>query len=533
MKRLIFLSALLMSGLLAMSVLGACGQDGPQAKSQEHREKSAKQAREQTSEPPPELTTVDAKPGSVGDSTPVGLFLVTLNEVKPYSSGEDEDERADVESHHYAVVDITLKNRSQGTVDASRVDFLLRDEDGYSFDKKTLSEQRPQPEGQITTGGKASGQVAFDLGKEAPRDPLTLYVSLSEHPDVPPAAFEFEITFEEKGLQPHPNGAPPNNAKQEHRSKPQETAAKEPPPDEPAYKIVEASGGSLTVELPPDWEAETGAASEGAGGPNSWSYYAGEYIASSITAARSLYDWKYGGQPTSGTYMVASRSLAQAYTDDELIHTLLFSHKADKCVAGPYRDFQRPPYSGKMQIWYDCGLNDNTSFVVAAAPEGRECVVVMDVITASTSDREIVEHILDSFEVNCASLPTPTRIDASATASPSASPESSTPASASPDTSSSPCPNTRITPDGVQCSNLPDVIPGSPDPNADTPSSPPPDSHSDVPPPADGDYDCSDFDTQSEAQQVYEQDTSDPYGLDGPPGDGYTGEQGVACEDLP
>ena len=52
-------------------------------------------------------------------------------------------------------------------------------------------------------------------------------------------------------------------------------------------------------------------------------------------------------------------------------------------------------------------------------------------------------------------------------------------------------------------------------------------------PPPSGDYDCSDFDTQEEAQQVYEQDTSDPYGLDGPQGEAYTGEQGVACEDLP
>jgi hypothetical protein len=46
-------------------------------------------------------------------------------------------------------------------------------------------------------------------------------------------------------------------------------------------------------------------------------------------------------------------------------------------------------------------------------------------------------------------------------------------------------------------------------------------------------FDCSDFDTQEQAQQTYEWDTSDPNGLDGPPGEGYTGEQGVACENLP
>jgi hypothetical protein len=53
--------------------------------------------------------------------------------------------------------------------------------------------------------------------------------------------------------------------------------------------------------------------------------------------------------------------------------------------------------------------------------------------------------------------------------------------------------------------------------------------------PEDGvdEFDCSDFDTQEQAQQTYEWDTSDPNGLDGPPGEGYTGEQGVACEELP
>src|SRR5919107_6443784 len=46
-------------------------------------------------------------------------------------------------------------------------------------------------------------------------------------------------------------------------------------------------------------------------------------------------------------------------------------------------------------------------------------------------------------------------------------------------------------------------------------------------------YDCGDFQYQEDAQSVYNQDTSDPYGLDGPIGEGYAGTQGVACEELP
>lgn len=50
----------------------------------------------------------------------------------------------------------------------------------------------------------------------------------------------------------------------------------------------------------------------------------------------------------------------------------------------------------------------------------------------------------------------------------------------------------------------------------------------DLPPkPADGDYDCSHFDTHEQAQYVYEQDTSDSHRLDGSDNDGK------ACESLP
>jgi|AntDeeMinimDraft_4_1070355.scaffolds.fasta_scaffold01363_2 micrococcal nuclease len=49
----------------------------------------------------------------------------------------------------------------------------------------------------------------------------------------------------------------------------------------------------------------------------------------------------------------------------------------------------------------------------------------------------------------------------------------------------------------------------------------------DVPPlPPDGDYDCSDFETQAQAQQVLDETSGDPHRLDG---DG----DGIACETLP
>src|SRR5215217_4022576 len=46
-------------------------------------------------------------------------------------------------------------------------------------------------------------------------------------------------------------------------------------------------------------------------------------------------------------------------------------------------------------------------------------------------------------------------------------------------------------------------------------------------------YDCKDFTYQVEAQRIYDQDTSDPYGLAEQIGAAYEGQQGVACEELP
>ena len=44
---------------------------------------------------------------------------------------------------------------------------------------------------------------------------------------------------------------------------------------------------------------------------------------------------------------------------------------------------------------------------------------------------------------------------------------------------------------------------------------------------------CDDFPNQAAAQQELREDPSDPEGLDGLPGEAFSGIQGVACEDLP
>lgn len=153
------------------------------------------------------------------------------------------------------------------------------------------------------------------------------------------------------------------------------------------------------MEVPQSWGVETGEDSEKEAGPNTWSYHAGEYHRSSVTTAPNLDVWYSVG--SSGAYLVASRSLAKEYTDFELTHSLMFASKAENCTTGPTEDYDRPPYTGTVQAWFDCGPDGADTYSVAAAPESRECVVLIDARVSEDADRQAVEQLIDTFEVDC------------------------------------------------------------------------------------------------------------------------------------
>jgi hypothetical protein len=205
----------------------------------------------------------------------------------------------------------------------------------------------------------------------------------------------------------------------------------------PGYNLIQTADGGLSAEVPPSWGVETGEDSEKvAAGPGIWSYYVGEYLHSSITTAPSLEVWYGGEEGSSGAYFVAARVLAQ-YSDYEITHSLFNASKAEACAeAGPYDDYERPPLSGKLQTWYGCGPDRATVYTLAAYPEGRECVVALNARISDEADREAIEHLVDTVEVDCGRVTSgPLATPSGATASPSAS------ATASPSPSPNPSPD--------------------------------------------------------------------------------------------
>jgi hypothetical protein len=168
--------------------------------------------------------------------------------------------------------------------------------------------------------------------------------------------------------------------------------------NDPAYKTVTDGIGALSVEVPSGWEVMTGEDSEAR---SSWSSFGDENVGSSITASTDLDTWhNTSGVP--GVYVVASRDLAQRYTDDELV----VSGPNDfsiSCERGSRRDFDRHSYSGRMQAWKNCAGNGEEADLVtlAAAPEGRACVVVLQIGMYGEADVEAGQRILDTFEADC------------------------------------------------------------------------------------------------------------------------------------
>ena len=174
------------------------------------------------------------------------------------------------------------------------------------------------------------------------------------------------------------------------------------------YALFEHDSEALSVEVPFEWNEQIAVDSEGEKGRSSWSSFLGEGESAgpSMTAVNDLYSWRNGTPGHQGVYAVASKNLAQRYTDDELV-VLGPNDYSSSCEAGTPQDFDRPPYSGSTLKWENCGgESDHTAITLAVAPEDRECVIVAQVggYFRTQADEENIQHVLDTLETDCGKI---------------------------------------------------------------------------------------------------------------------------------
>jgi hypothetical protein len=185
------------------------------------------------------------------------------------------------------------------------------------------------------------------------------------------------------------------------------------PPEEsseamPGYALLKHDSGALSVEVPSEWDERVVVDSEGEKGRAAWSSFLGEGESAgpTMTAVNDLYSWRNGTPGHQGIYTVASKKLAQEYTDDELI-TSGPNDYSSSCEAGTPQDFERYPYSGKIQLWNNCGGDsEHVAITLAVAPKGRDCVIVAQIggYFRTQTDEENIQHVLDTLKTNCSKI---------------------------------------------------------------------------------------------------------------------------------
>ena len=174
----------------------------------------------------------------------------------------------------------------------------------------------------------------------------------------------------------------------------------------PGYTLLTHDSGAFSVEVPSEWDERVVSDVEGEKGRSGWSAFLGEGESAgpSVTAVNDLDSWRNGTEGHQGIYMVVSKRLAQGYAEDELVASGPNDYSSS-CEAGARQEFNRPPYTGEMMRWENCGgLSNHAATTLAAAPEGRECVVVFQIGGLPRVDEESVQHILDTFEADCSKI---------------------------------------------------------------------------------------------------------------------------------
>lgn len=169
-----------------------------------------------------------------------------------------------------------------------------------------------------------------------------------------------------------------------------------------AYALVEHESGGLSVEVPSDWDETIMVDSEGEKGRDSWSSWLGEEVGPSLTVVNGLDSWRTGAEGHQGVYIVSSKELV-SYEDEYLVEAGPNDYW-ETCEGGGIQDFNRGGYSGKILQWSECGgESGHVAVTLAAAPEGRECVVVMQIggYFRTDADEEKIRRILDTFETDC------------------------------------------------------------------------------------------------------------------------------------
>jgi len=153
------------------------------------------------------------------------------------------------------------------------------------------------------------------------------------------------------------------------------------------YYTFENDSRTIRVDIPRAWsDTSTG----------SWRRGDSEVPRSIAVVAAPDIDGFLNTWTTPGMFLGASRQLAQELTPDQLLDQTAFN---DECTYDSRNDYSDALYTGKYDVWTNCGGRDTALLVVAFTPEDGSFLGMVQVQVVSEADLEALDRILDSFVV--------------------------------------------------------------------------------------------------------------------------------------
>lgn len=143
--------------------------------------------------------------------------------------------------------------------------------------------------------------------------------------------------------------------------------------------------GTLRVDAPGDWDDVNGAAWE----------FEGETVGASVSASPDLQAYQDTWE-TPGMFFGASSSLVEQYDVEGLLD--YFDYSGD-CDYDARYDYEDSAYTGRYDLWTNCGEAGSQFLVLAAAPEDGSYITLVQIQAVTDADVDAAERILGSFVV--------------------------------------------------------------------------------------------------------------------------------------
>jgi len=151
------------------------------------------------------------------------------------------------------------------------------------------------------------------------------------------------------------------------------------------YTTVTDDSQALTMDVPTEWSDVNGIPWE----------FEGQTVGAAIVAAGNLDDF-YNTWSEPGVFFGASHVLAQSMNEDGLLDVNDFSAECE--YEGRF-EYQDPLYTGLYDQYRNCGGVGTVFINLAAVPESRAYVILVQVQIVSEADLEALDRILDTFNV--------------------------------------------------------------------------------------------------------------------------------------